>query len=456
MAWMAFLACMGAGALYFGLSRRRFDLLTIAFVGASFYLSPLVIGRVIKMGAGYDPTIPAPVHLIGCAFVIALIVGGMIAARMPEPASSTERPLDLSGWFLGIAVLGLTVAVLTSRGALFNMDKVQALREVGYWYAGFEIAACLACLSAVAERHWWRLAFGTALLCIDLLVGFRVFFVLAAVGIPVVLHARAMPLRLYTKLPSYGLIAIGLVAAMLLVHSARFAIFSKFSDTIAMTDAAAMRGDIIQYQDAVDGAISKLPGTKPALDAPDGSKPSLISKLPWIVFNLFEKSEPFTIQATLVETVNQGLVCKPGNILKSLRLLALPGFNPIGSNSYPPTFYDEFQPILFPAIDYGLGGNIFAEVLCRFGYAGVAVFIVLLVGVLIGLQSQIWSMPIIFRAPLVLGGVILAFYIHRNDVHYTLVLLRQTALIFAGAWLFAWTQSRLLQRYPKPGADEPL
>ena len=54
-----------------------------------------------------------------------------------------------------LAVLGLIGTLVSSEGAILNADKVEALKQVGYFYVLFEVAASLACISAVVERRWW-------------------------------------------------------------------------------------------------------------------------------------------------------------------------------------------------------------------------------------------------------------------------------------------------------------
>ena len=58
-------------------------------------------------------------------------------------------------------------------------------------------------------------------------------------------------------------------------------------------------------------------------------------------------------------------------------------------NPYPATFYEEYKPILYPKITYGTAGNIWAEMLCRFGLAGVALFGVGLILLGLALADQV-------------------------------------------------------------------
>jgi hypothetical protein len=345
-----------------------------------------------------------------------------------DDTGAASRPIfRLSGWYLILAVIGLLGSLISTHGAIINADKVQALKQVGYFYVLFEVAASLCCISAVVERRWQMAAASAVLLSIDLLVGFRVFVILTSIGVALVRLMCAGRIRLYSKIPTYGVAAAVLLACMLLVHSVRFAVFDGIASlqgvpsSERITRAAEMRGDTLQFGRAMTQSV----------ESSDKSTKSSMSKWLSIPITLFEQSEPFVIQATLVGTVQKNLSCSASNIFKSIYLLVPPGLRRyLPDDPFPPTFYDEYQPILYPNITYGTGGNIWAEMLCRFDYAGVAIFGLLLILTLIGLHSLLLRCPSAAIAPVAFGGVVLAFYIHRNDLHYTLVLLRQAAIVF--------------------------
>lgn len=424
-AWIGFIVAATLGLGFFLFRRRRFDFLTIAYIGALFYFSPLFWGRVLQSSPDLDSTIPPAVYLIATAYVLALVLAAIISARFDRDYAPTAKaPRLLSGWYLLLALLGLVGALVSSRGAIIDADKVEALKQVGYSYVLFEVAASLACVSAVIERRW-RIAVGSAFLfAVDLLVGFRVFVVLTVLSVAVVMLMRAGRIRLFTKLPTYGAAAVALVVAMLLVQTVRFAIFDQIAalqNAPRIIRSQDMRGDILQFDRTT---------------AP-GKSETLIFTWVRIPFNLLQRSEPSMVQATLAGIVQRNVSCRPSNIFKSLFLLIPPGFTQLVPNAFPLTFYDEYKPILYPNITYGTGGNIWAEMLCRFGYVGVTIFGVLLILALIGLHIFLRRASPAAAAPIAFGGVIVAFYINRNDLHYTLVMLRQIATVSGSAYLLS-------------------
>lgn len=422
---------------FFVFKKRSFDLLTIAYIGVLFYFSPLYWGKVLQSSHDIDPAIPFPVYLIATAFVLALVVAGIISGRYSgDQIAATPTVRSLSGWYLILALIGLVGAIVWSRGAIFNADKVQNLKEIGYLYVFFEIAASLACISAAMEGRWRIVAGGALLLTVDLLVGIRAFVVLTALSVALVMLMREGRIRLLTKAATYGSAAVLLIGAMLLVHTARFAIFDQViiqENAPRTVRAPEMRGDILQTDKAKTPAPAPSGSTASPISAAvdDVSK---FSKWLQIPFQLLQRSEPAIIQATLAGIVHRDVSCRPVNILKSLFLLVPPGLTALAPNIFPPTFYDEYQPILYPNITYGTGGNIWAEMLCRFGYIGVAIFGVLLILALIGSYELLRKASPVAAAPIAFGGVVIAFYINRNDLHYTLVMLRQIALVFIGTY----------------------
>ncbi|WP_407169418.1 hypothetical protein [Bradyrhizobium sp. ORS 111] len=424
-------ASVGIAAVYYFFARRRFDFLTVSLIGAAFYFSPLLL-RTVEVTLVTDPTIPAPVNWIAAGYLLALVAAGLIAAGLPAPQRSKLLLPSAAAPCLALAVVGLIGAIATTRGAIVNADKIVVLKQVGYSYVLFEIAASLACIASVVERRWTILAGACAMLAIDLLLGFRNYAVLTAISTAFVLLASQPAMRLIVKGPTFGIACVLLVAAMLALHTARFAIFDAIAverNAPRVTRAAEMRGDTLQFMRA-----ASMAGT-PTSAASAAEAPTSLPRWFLVPLQLFEHSEPFTIQATLVETVHRAYSCSPGNILKSLTLI--PGAGHL-LPSYPMTFYDEFQPALFPTVDYGLGGNIWAEMLCRFGYAGVVAFGLAMLICLVGMQRLFLAAPPTLSAPIAFSGVIIAFYIYRNDLHYTLVMIRQTLGVFAIALVIAW------------------
>jgi hypothetical protein len=431
-----FLVSVILTAGYFFLTRRRFDFLTIAHIGAIFYFSPLFLGWVFQSGTGLSETIQPTVYLIATIYLIALAGAGILSEKTGRDAPAPVLPSRaLSRWYLVLALSGLIASFVSTRGAILNVDKLVVLNHVGYFYTMFEVAASLACISAIVERRRWELAAGLVLLFIDLLIGFRAFLTLAVLSMALILLMRDGRLYLYKKAPAYGSAAVILLFAMLTANAIRPMILDQVPKVqpyaaapVAQGGGEIRGGEVDQKTQSAKGPAQQRFTTLITSDWK-----SIPLKL------LYQSGEPFIVQATLVAVVQTGLSCSPSNIFKSLFLLVPPGmarFAP--TNSFPPTFYDEYQPILYPNVTYGTGGNIWAEMLCRFGYVGMVIFGALLIVVLIGLNRLLLrKSSSTLAAPLALGGTIIAFYINRNDLHFTLQMLKWIGLVFFAAYLLS-------------------
>jgi hypothetical protein len=458
-AWIIFLASVILTAGYFVLTRRRFDFLTIAYVGAIFYFSPLFLGWVLQSDASLSETIQPPVYLIATFYIMALAGAGVLSSEFEGDTRAAARPgRRLSRWYLIFALAGLAGSIISTRGAIVNINKLLVLGQVGYSYVLFEIAASLACISAVIERRRWELAGGIFLLFIDLLIGFRVYVTLVALSTTLILLMRDGRLYLYKKAPSYGSAAMILLVAMLSANAIRPTIFDQFANIQLPSATRVGEAEKPRQREAEKPRQSETdknaqpraaPVQVPAAVPRRTPMPELtISNWKSIGSRLIGQSgEPFIVQATLVAVVQTGLSCSPSNIFKSIFLLVPPGmarFAP--TNPFPPTFYDEYQPILYPNITFGTGGNIWAEMLCRFGYVGVAIFGAILILVLIGLNRLLLKSSPALTAPVALGGCIVAFYINRNDLHFTLQMLKWVALVFLAAYLFSLAFEEITKR----------
>jgi hypothetical protein len=427
---------------YFVLTRRRFDFLTIAYIGAIFYFSPLFFGWVMQSAPGLSETIQPTVYLIATVYIVALAGAGILSGKLERAAPASAGPgRPLSRWYLIVALFGLVGSFISTHGAIVNIDKLVVLTQVGYLYVLFEVAATLACISAVIERRRWELAGGVALLFIDLLIGFRVFLTLAALSVTLVLLMRDGRLYLYKKAPTYGSAAIIFLVAMLSAYAIRPMVIDQITHFQSRSSTPVAQGGARQGSEPDQDKQSAKPSQAPA-ETLTQRRASALKSSDWksIPFKLIRESgEPFIVQATLVAIVQTGLSCSPSNIFKSVFLLVPPGmarFAP--TNPFPPTFFDEYQPILYPDVTYGTAGNIWAEMLCRFGYVGMAIFGALLILMLIGLNRRLLKSSSTLAAPLSLGGTIIAFYSNRNDLHFTLQMLKWVGLVFFAAYLLSF------------------
>lgn len=83
------------------------------------------------------------------------------------------------------------------------------------------------------------------------------------------------------------------------------------------------------------------------------------------------------------------------------------------SSSY---FNDQFQPALFPSIEYGMAYNIWAEAYSAFGYIGIICISAFIPFILQKLWKLYTKSNTVFSVIVLLIGVTIAFWIQRNSL----------------------------------------
>jgi hypothetical protein len=243
---------------------------------------------VIQSGPGLSETIQPTVYLIGTIYLIALSAAAILSRKSERHALASE------------------------------------------------VAATLACVSAVIERRRRELAAAVLLLFVDLFIGFRVFFTFAAICVTLVVLTRDGELYLYKKLPTYGSAAAVMLVAMLSANAVRPMIFDQVAKFQSQPAAPLAQGGGIPAGASQNEQPANLGQAPAELPAKPRSNPLASSDWMSIPFKLVQQSgEPFVVQATLVAVIQTGLSCSPSNIFKSLFLLVPPGmarFAP--ANSY--------------------------------------------------------------------------------------------------------------------------
>lgn len=138
---------------------------------------------------------------------------------------------------------------------------------------------------------------------------------------------------------------------------------------------------------------------------------------------LFEGSEFLSTSAILQAVVENNFKVDTINIVKSLlaiQPIPLEYFN--FSSSF---FNDSFQPVLFPALNYGMAYNPWAESYAWLGYLGVSIYSLLFPLLLVSFwryykKSKISLISILFLAL----GLTLAFWVQRNSLGSILAYIR--------------------------------
>jgi hypothetical protein len=439
--YIVFAAVSFLGGAYFILRKRVLDLFVVAFGGCVFYFAPLLFGYV---PARTEPPsdmlvrLPLGIYPIGIGITASVLLAAVFFDRnrssMIKIDSDTRAGLGLSPWYLLFAMIGLIGSI--ESGTIFNLDKTAVLEQVGYWFILFETSAALAVIDAFWHRTRWQITAALVLLTIDLIIGFRMMTIMVFISCVLLKLGSCGPINLWRKLPILGLCVAALFLAMVTVNPFRYAIFpylQLFQDT--------------RHATVFDTTKQKAKVLLPADTA------SLSERLERILKSIpdVRNIEPFVTQAILSEMIRNDFSCSPGNILHAVYVVPFSGllFGP------PKPFESEFKDALFPGYEYGLAGNIWAESFCRFGYIGIACAAIIFVASLAGTQILLSRNFTAALPALALSGAFLAFYVHRNDLLFELLLIRRTLMVFVGAYAlrYLWSiflTTRRSERHPAP------
>jgi hypothetical protein len=96
----------------------------------------------------------------------------------------------------------------------------------------------------------------------------------------------------------------------------------------------------------------------------------------------------------------------------------------------PITFESQYKPVFFPNNWAGMAGNAWAEAYCDFGSPGIVVKIIVVVLLIAAAQLLTTRLNSSAIPALLLSGAFLAFYVHRNDMLYELLLIRRAVMVF--------------------------
>jgi hypothetical protein len=151
----------------------------------------------------------------------------------------------------------------------------------------------------------------------------------------------------------------------------------------------------------------------------------------------FLNSEPMVTQAILNEVVKHNFQIKGKDVVNDLFLggtffmKQFFGLRVIGFN-------EQFQNKLFPAVNFEMANNIWAQAYSVGVYAMVGIFAIVYSLVLAGMSF------LFARAQGVLLGCIAivsgwwGFYLHRNDIYIGVTIIKVTLAIMLLSWVSSW------------------
>ena len=387
------------GALYFLAAKRNFDYFTVGFFSALIYFLPGFFGSTAYHVGGVwrEKAIHPEAYAIMIVVLSSIILFALLGSRVSNPFPlNIKIPLaeKISVFILFLAVLGLIGLLASSGSQIHDPDKNTVMESLGRWHILFYTAATLGLPIAYLNNQKALVMLFLCFLIFDLYIGFRSALAIGVLSTLVVALSRKNPSRLVMK--ELRLIMLSLIVGF----------FFFGYKTIAFAVKAGM-WDLVLAQ----------------VGDPDAYK------------FIFLRSEPFIIQHILNEVVSSNFKTGLDHVLSVFNQfmimspelgLVLPSFNSL------------FQPTLFPEVEYGMASNVWAQLWSAGGWFLVIIFIVLFNIMLAVGNATLKSSSVFVKAAAAPMFCYLAFYMHRNDLSYTLNIEKRLFLILLIVVCFAY------------------
>jgi hypothetical protein len=341
------------------------------------------------------------------AVLMAALVWDMRRQR-PVPALRLPGTGNASGISLAVAICGFGGTLYTAGlDTLMDADKWRVLEALDRSYVMWTVGAVLAAVFGFARGQWTIVWCAMLLIVCDLLIGFRTSAAISTGAITVIWLHRVGPQRLLLRhpwLPGAVLAGGALMLAYKLIYAA-----VKLGDWELVAEQ-------LRNPTALAGAVMY--------------------------------SEPFLTQSVLNEIVLQNFRVGWEHFVPVLyQMLPLT----LGIAEDAVTFNDLFQPVLFPQVTAsGLAANIWAEMLATGGLPLLCAFVLAFV-CLLAAGSFLLRLPNLeLQALTAVSMVYFAFYIHRNDLLYQVVLEKRVLLLGGAAILGSMAIREIAMRLASP------
>lgn len=380
MQWL-FIAIVVIGLSYFVGIGRRVDAFLVAFVSAVIYFLPGIVGYTLSPTSPRSP-IKLPVALEPEAIAIMLVVtvlillGGVLwdqwDRRRPAPHWVLEDSRLSPLVALVLSVIGIVLTVAESGGTVFTAEKTEIMKVLGRGHLLWQMGATLSVVLAFVYHQRLLGLAGWLLLVLDLWIGYRYAFATTFIATALLWIFRVEPYRLGLRRLRYWVVfLVGGLA-------------------------------IVSYQN-IKGPLR------------DGDWPEIgerVSNPLWYAKGVLT-SEPFTTQTVLNEIVRMDFRTGTDH-LQSAAYHLVPFAPALGEEAV--RFNRLYQPALFPLVDHGLAGNIWAQMWSSGDWLLLLTFLVVFLAGLAVLSRLLRSTDPAVRAYAAVAIAYWAFYIHRNEL----------------------------------------
>ena len=386
---VVFLICSIVGFVYFFFKKRKFDFFTMAYISANVYFLPGFFGYVVYYPAETKVELLPEVYLVMTCVLTSIlmtsIIYDLVGRKQVKQIKFKNSELNLR-MLLIISIASFVLMFITMGNQLFVTDKVILMSNLNRFYLVWSVSTSLLIITAFIERKIKIVCFGFIFLAFDIYLGFRSNFAITVISIFTIYMNQKKFHRLI--IGNFRLFVLGGIAAVF------FFVYKQIHAVIKLG-----RWDIV---------------TERLVDLN-------------FYFNSIIHSEPFVIQSTLNEVINQNFTVSPSYLMNILYLFIF--FAPqLGANIKD--FNDYFQPTLFPNVDFGMASNIWAEMYSINGWSTLILFIIFFNIVIFLANKFLLIENSSIKSVVTLIMIYWVFYIHRNSILYEINLSKRILFIW--------------------------
>jgi hypothetical protein len=384
------------GIFYLLLAKRRFDWFAVAFFSACIYFLPGYFGYTsyLTLTQWNETPISDEAYLIMILVNVAILLSTLVndffanGSIVDEVVETEKSNGYVVGALLFLALTGLMIMLMTTGSALFYVEKQDMMDELNRSHILFYTATMIGCTMSFEQKKWRSFIIFCFLISFDFYLGFRTSLAITFISIFTLWLSKQGSRRLLFSYWRQG--GAGLVLAIFMFFYKQVAFAVKSGDLDLLKRLLFESSDIPIYR------------------------------------SMFINSEPFIIQEILNQVTIRHYTVGMEH-LKGLMyqlILFAPQFG-LETKS----FNDLFQRDLFPEVDYGMANNIWAEMWSSGGWPLLFMFVALFVLLLKCFALLTETRKSAQRAFVAVMASYWAFYVHRNDISYQVVLEKRVLLV---------------------------
>lgn len=391
---------------YFLFSKRTFDYFSVAYFSAVIYFLPGFFGYTSYhiQGVWINTPLNFEAYLVMLSVLASISISAYIGSFLRNPINldvCVSQPLMIGRLLFVLSLIGLALLIFTAGATIASPEKDTVLESLGRWYILFSTAATIGLPIAYFNKQRILMIFFVGFLLFDLYIGFRSSLAIAMIAVLTILISSRGKIRIIMKERKIIFFSIVLGVFFFGYKLVAFAIKSGSWSAVIETIL-----DLNTFQ------------------------------------IMITQSEPFITQQILNTIISEDFHIGIIHITSVISQFIL--FGPelgLASSS----FNDLFQPILFPAVEYGMASNIWAQMWSLGSWPLLILFIFLYNLLLAVGNSSLRSRSFVIRAGLAPVFVYLAFYIHRNDLGYIINIEKRLLIILAAVISIAYIFGRSRQ-----------